>query len=140
MVSHGSSFDRLRSNMEATGMDPMQRHILETSYEVWSADNANPAVVCQLSCCCQALFMAGYNKKAPHQRDMAVLSFLAMSLSCCVKKAQRMQVLDIIFSSDDVVRNPSAGTASCSWGSTSLSLPAVGEPKWEQWKALPWIT
>ena len=30
---HRFNGDATRSNMEATGMDPMQRHILETSYE-----------------------------------------------------------------------------------------------------------
>ena len=42
------------SNMEATGMDPMQRHILETSYE--------------------ALFMAGYNKKLLMGKYIAVFT------------------------------------------------------------------
>ncbi|CAL1159145.1 unnamed protein product, partial [Cladocopium goreaui] len=42
------------SNMEATGMDPMQRHILETSYE--------------------GLFMAGYTKKTLMGKYIAVFT------------------------------------------------------------------
>lgn len=49
-----------RSNMEAQGMDPMQRHILETSYEVCQTKNFPK----HFPSPCKALFMAGYNKKA----------------------------------------------------------------------------